>query len=254
MAASLLLHALIAALVLLDLHLPDPRPAQPREIPVEIVAAPPEKTPPEPPEAELPEKTEPEPPAPQQPEPEPEPEAEAEPDSEPPKTPEEPPEQAGGQRTAPMEPVPEPEPEPEPAAPEAPPGPDATLPAPKPEAPPKPPAPEREQAARRGEFEGDWVLQPLEIDLGHACGWATITGAIALEEEVRPGVYDGVLQTTIEWALCRPEGARYRIRLRVHDDGSVTMTGSGGFVDRGVMQDDVMILRDEYGKSVWRRR
>jgi len=217
------------ALIVFDLALPvaAPKPEPPREIPVEIVAAapePPEKAPP------VPEATEPE---------------EAEPELEPAEEEQTTEEEAEKPKEPLAEPAPEPPP-PEKVAPE---------PMPKPEPPTQEAAkPPPDQPVYPGRFEGDWVLEPLKVDVGHRCGWATVTGAMRLEEKVGPGTWRGVLRTTIRWALCQPEGARYAITLRVDPDGTVTMTGSGGFVDRGVMEGDVMVLRDDYGRSVWRRR
>lgn len=200
--------------MLIDLDLPSAEADLPDAIPVEVVPAPPAQ----------PERVAPEPPASEPQEPEtPEPRAAA----------------------------------PEPPAPPPETVPPAAFPEPKPEPPPQeaavPPAPSPEPQHRDG-FEGDWVLEPLALDYGHACGKARITGAIALDEELRPGVWRGTLRTTIDWSECPPEGTRYAIELRIGPGGAVTMTGSGGFVDRGTVDGDVMVLRDEYGKSVWRRR
>lgn len=98
---------------------------------------------------------------------------------------------------------------------------------------------------------GHWVLDPLQIDLGHACGSQRLSGTIRIVR--RDGErYHAQLRTTIHWSLCQPQGVLRRIVLRIHD-GHVTMYDGGGVLDRGTIKDGVMVLRDAYGASVWRK-
>jgi hypothetical protein len=61
------------------------------------------------------------------------------------------------------------------------------------------------------------------------------------------------MRTRIAWANCAPEGVVYNVELRIRN-GEVEMIGNSGFVDRGVIRANVMLLEDAYGRSVWRKR
>ncbi|MDJ0950239.1 MAG: hypothetical protein QNJ94_15105 [Alphaproteobacteria bacterium] len=267
-----LLHVAVLLIAMFDLGLFDRfAPVMEAAIPVEIVMMPP------PEEAEA----APPPPAPEQPqEPEleesvPEPPEVVPPEVVPPEPEVAAPEAPGGEKVAPEEiaEVPEAEEaeaddaEEAPAEAEAPEEvaalpPDAeAVPQPRsqerPVARPKPPPaprPVRETAAAAArKYIGEWVLEPLRVNYGHRCGAAKLTGRLRLTSQDRPGRFLGELRTTIVWARCPAEGARYQVLLSIKN-GRVLMTGSGGFVDRGVIRDGVMRLTDSYGASVWRKR
>lgn len=265
-ALSALLHVAVVVLALRDLGLFDDfAPVMEEAIPVEVVLVPPEVL--REPVREEPEVAAPEPePAPAEESP-PAPEGqggervapELETNDDPDQTPET--EQAREDKTAPEQKPEQPTEEP------------AVLTAPllestesdvgdtpigraklKPEARPNLP-PGRQQAAlpATSGYVGEWILDPLYVDYGHRCGSAKVRGRMRLTHESKAGRFEGVLRTTIVWALCPAEGARYQVLVSIRGD-KVTMTGSGGFVDRGVIRDGVMRLNDAYGSSVWRRR
>ena len=62
----------------------------------------------------------------------------------------------------------------------------------------------------------------------------------------------GSLRTTIRWTRCPPEGAVYKIVLLIRGN-RVVMLDAGGVLDSGLIQGNVMVLKDAYGRSVWRR-
>ncbi len=271
---SALLHVAVVVVALFDLGLFDAfAPVMEEAIPVEIIMVP---------AAEL----EPEPAPPPEPEPEPEPQLEEEvPVEVPPEpvpevtsggekveaeeieevTPEEESEpQAEEEASAePAEEVVEKEPPQEAEAAEAveiPPEPEAevaALPrarsALRPQARPKEVPPPARKTAAAPQYIGEWVLDPLRVDYGHRCGSAKLTGRLRLTRAEGPNRFQGELRTSIFWARCPPEGARYQVLLSIRGNQAL-MTGSGGFVDRGVIGDGVMRLKDQYGTSVWRKR
>ena len=98
---------------------------------------------------------------------------------------------------------------------------------------------------------GRWILQPLEVNLKHRCGRASISGVIDLTRK-RGNRFYGSLRTTIRWARCPPEGAVYQIELLIRGD-RVVMRDAGGVLDRGLIRGNIMVLKDAYGRSVWRR-
>jgi len=104
-----------------------------------------------------------------------------------------------------------------------------------------------------------WVLDPLRIDVRNGCGVLVITGTMALNERVSEGVYRGTIQTTTRTAQptrvprCAAQSSLYRVEVRFEGD-DVSMLGAGGFSDRGVQRNGVMMLEDAYGRSIWRKR
>ncbi len=98
---------------------------------------------------------------------------------------------------------------------------------------------------------GRWILQPLRVNLKHRCGSAAISGVINLTRK-RGNRFFGSLRTTIRWAGCPPEGAVYQIVLVIRGD-RVVMLDAGGVLDSGLIKGNIMILKDAYGRSVWRR-
>jgi hypothetical protein len=114
--------------------------------------------------------------------------------------------------------------------------------------------PEAAATARTGAAEplfGHWVLDPLEVDLGQACGSERLTGTIRIVRR-KGDRYYALLRTTINWSLCEPQGVLRRIMLHIRN-GRVTMYDGGGILDHGTIKDGVMVLRDAYGPSVWRK-
>ncbi len=103
----------------------------------------------------------------------------------------------------------------------------------------------------QGKLVGRWILQPLKVNLKNACGRASLTGVINLTRK-RGNRFSGTLQTTIRWARCPPEGAIYQIVLVIRGN-RVVMLDAGGVLDSGLIQGDIMMLKDAYGPSVWRR-
>jgi hypothetical protein len=99
---------------------------------------------------------------------------------------------------------------------------------------------------------GLWVLEPVTVNLRHRCGLARLTGVIELKERTPDGHYRGTMRTRIAWASCPPEGALRDVELRIKGR-QVEMVGAG-FVDRGVIGLDTMLLEDSFGRSVWRKR
>ena len=181
-------------------------------------------------------------------------------------------------KPAPPPPPSTPQPEAAPHAPErpmaAPPRMPPPSPAPPPEAslppvPPPPPAPATPSAPDAGlKVDADaeevpppgdrkaishWVLEPLVVNLRSKCGLARITGVLELTERIAEGRFRGTMRTRIAWASCAPEGVVYNVELRIRN-GEVEMIGNSGFVDRGVIRANMMLLEDAYGRSVWRKR
>ncbi len=164
--------------------------------------------------------------------------------------------------------APTPDADPEPPRADAPPPP---VPAPEAPVPPEPakvpdvPAPKEgtphglkvdaEEIAPPGDRAayGHWILEPLTVNLGHRCGIARITGALDLNERVAEGRYRGIMRTRIAWASCPPEGVLHHIELRIRGN-EVQMVGTSGFVDRGVIRNNTMMLEDAFGRSVWVKR
>jgi len=258
---SALLHVAVVVVALFDLGLFDAfAPVMEEAIPVEIIMVP---------AAEL----EPEAAPPPEPEPEPEPEEEVAVEVPPEPVPEV---TSGGEKVAAEEieevpPEETSEPQAEEEAPEEPaeevaevveipPEPEAevaALPqarsALRPQARPKDVPPPARKTAAAPRYIGEWVLDPLRVDVGHRCGSAKLTGRLRLTRAEGAGRFQGELRTSIFWARCPPEGARYQVLLSIRGNQAL-MTGSGGFVDRGVIRDGVMRLNDQYGTSVWRKR
>lgn len=98
---------------------------------------------------------------------------------------------------------------------------------------------------------GRWILQPLKVNLQHRCGKASISGFINLTKK-RGNRFFGTLRTTLRWAHCPPEGMLRRIVLVIRGN-RVVLRDSGGGVSRGLIQGNLMSLRDSYGQSVWVR-
>jgi hypothetical protein len=99
---------------------------------------------------------------------------------------------------------------------------------------------------------GHWVLEPVTVNLGHKCGLARITGVLELKERVAEGRYRGTMRTRIAWTVCPAEGVVREVELRIKG-GEVEMVGSG-FIDRGVIGANTMMLEDAFGRSVWKKR
>ena len=127
--------------------------------------------------------------------------------------------------------------------------------------PPRPQGPEEGQKVDADEVPppgdkaglGYWVLDPLTANLGHRCGLARITGVLELKQRLAEGRYRGTMRTRIGWALCPAEGVVHQVELRI-DRGEVQMIGANGFVDRGVIGTNTMLLEDRYGRSIWKKR
>ena len=98
---------------------------------------------------------------------------------------------------------------------------------------------------------GRWILQPLKVNLKHRCGKASPSGVINLTKK-RGNRFFGSLRTTIRWTRCPPEGAVHKIVLLIRGN-RVVMLDAGGVLDSGLIQGNVMVLKDAYGRSVWRR-
>ena len=98
---------------------------------------------------------------------------------------------------------------------------------------------------------GRWILQPLKVNLKHRCGKASLSGVINLTKK-RGNRFFGSLRTTIRWTRCPPEGAVHKIVLLIRGN-RVVMLDAGGVLDSGLIQGNVMVLKDAYGRSVWRR-
>ncbi len=98
---------------------------------------------------------------------------------------------------------------------------------------------------------GRWVLQPLKVNLQHRCGKAAISGFINLTKK-RGNRFFGTLRTTLRWTHCPPEGVLRRIVLVIRGN-RVVLRDSGGGVSRGLIQGNLMSLRDSYGQSIWVR-
>lgn len=98
---------------------------------------------------------------------------------------------------------------------------------------------------------GRWILQPLKVNLREPCGRASISGFINLTKK-RGNRFFGTLRTTIRWARCPPEGMLRQIVLLIRGN-RVVLRDSGGGVSRGLIQGNVMTLKDPYGRSVWVR-
>jgi hypothetical protein len=284
-ALSVLLHVVLLAVFTVVVPVLS-RPAAPEKdtaIPVEVVQRPPEtkadektekkepeekkpelaKKIPEPPKLELPKANA----APEPVRPEP-PKAESPPATPaakitPPPPPAPPPPKAAPSPPAASPPAFPPEPAPhEPASPPPPPTlpPEARLPP----APPPIPQPPQAQPGTKVDADDDavpplpkkglgyWVLEPVTVNLGHKCGLARLTGVIELKEEIGEGRYRGTMRTRIGWSACPPEGALRNVELRIKGS-EVEMIGSG-FVDRGVIRANTMLLEDAYGRSVWKKR
>jgi hypothetical protein len=99
---------------------------------------------------------------------------------------------------------------------------------------------------------GYWVLEPVTVDLRHRCGIARITGVLELKQRLAEGRYRGTMRTRIDWAACPAEGVLRQVELRIKV-AEVEMVGNG-FVDRGVIGTNTMLLEDAFGRSVWKKR
>lgn len=98
-----------------------------------------------------------------------------------------------------------------------------------------------------------WVLDPLTVDLRHECGLARVSAVIEITERLGEGRFRGTLRNTTRWTKCPPTETLHQVELRFAGNAA-TLVGAGGFIDRGVMQNGVMLLEDAYGRSVWRKR
>jgi len=98
-----------------------------------------------------------------------------------------------------------------------------------------------------------WVLDPLRIDFRDGCGPAQVLATMTLDQRIADGHFRGTLRNNIRSARCKPTSSLYTVELRIVGD-EVTMLGAGGFTDRGVTRNGVMLLEDAYGRSVWRKR
>ena len=98
---------------------------------------------------------------------------------------------------------------------------------------------------------GRWVLQPLKVNLKHRCGKASLAGVIELTKKLGNRFF-GTLRTTTRWARCPAEGTIYKVVLMIRGN-RVVMRNSGGGVDRGLIRGNLMVLKDPYGQSVWKR-
>lgn len=277
---SAVLHALVLAALTLSFPVfGGPAAQEERTIPVELVQRPPEPAPeekkpelkkPEPPEAQKtpeppkvtppPAKAAPEPATPEPPKPATTPPTPAA-KTAPPPPPAAPAPKAAPEAPASSPPAPRPEPSPEPATPPAPSSlPEAKLPA------TPPPLPDTAQPRPGTKVDADddaappptkkglgyWVLEPVTVNLRHPCGLARLTGVIELKEQTPEGHYRGTMRTRIAWASCPPEGVLRDVEIRIRGR-QVEMVGTG-FVDRGVMGQNTMLLEDSFGRSVWRKR
>jgi hypothetical protein len=262
-ALSGLLHVIVLAALTVSVPVfGRPAPSE-NAIPVELVPNAPEKNPAEREEPKKPEKERKraEPNAPSKPE------AKAAP--EPPKPPAPAPVPAAKPTPQPAAPMPEaPRPAPSPVQPPptlapAPPPPEAGLPpvpppvpdAVRPNGPPQGLKLDADEAPPPGERRavGYWVLEPLTADLRSRCGLARITGVLELREQLGEGRYRGLIRTRIAWTHCPAEGAVHAVELRIKG-GEVQMIGADGFVDRGAVSGNTMMLEDAYGRSVWKKR
>ncbi|MCW5774629.1 MAG: hypothetical protein KIT16_23495, partial [Rhodospirillaceae bacterium] len=100
---------------------------------------------------------------------------------------------------------------------------------------------------------GHWVLEPVLVNTGNRCGESRISGVIDLKERLTEGTFRGTLRTRIDWTLCPSEGALYHVEMRI-SGGEVFLVGAEGFTDHGVIGNGLMLLRDSYGTSIWRKR
>jgi hypothetical protein len=112
--------------------------------------------------------------------------------------------------------------------------------------------------AKQRKLLGQWVLTPLTLDTGHRCGKQRVTGTMNLiRRRVRGGgaeIQDlAEIRTTIRWERCRPEGALRKLVLLRRGD-RVFLIDAQGVLDHGLMQGNLMVLRDPLGDSYWRRR
>jgi len=112
--------------------------------------------------------------------------------------------------------------------------------------------------AKQRKLLGQWVLTPLVLNTGHRCGKQRVTGTMNLvKRRVRGGgveiQYLAEIRTTIRWERCRPEGALRQLVL-VRRGDRVFLIGAQGVLDHGLMQGNLMVLRDPLGDSYWRKR
>jgi len=263
---SVLLHVLVVAALTVSVPVFGRPAAEETAIPVELVQRAPkpaseekkpeEKKPEEPKKTEAPKKA-------------PLPEVKKIPEPPKPATPPKPPAPVPASKTVPQPAAPRPQPTPR-AAPPMPPAPPPapTLPEARepPEPPPIPDAPRPQGPSGGLKVDADvvpapgqknglgyWVLEPLTVNLGHRCGIAHITGSLELKERIGEGRYRGTMHTSIAWAKCPPEGVLHAVELHIKD-GEVEMIGADGFIDRGVIGKNTMLLEDRYGRSVWKKR
>lgn len=139
---------------------------------------------------------------------------------------------------------------------------------------PKPPAPPKPEASRitiaprlggvpspdakRRKFVSQWVLVPLTLNVGGRCGRQQVTGTLYLvSQRVLAGgaeiQYRAEMRTVHRSERCAPQG-RLRYLYVIKRGDRVSLLDEQGVLDKGFMSKDVILIKDDYGSAMWRRR